>query len=126
MEYELKYIGHCECRVDISKEFQSMLEAVEEDIAQGGTGLIDETCESKKKETKKEQVEHVDRAPDVEDPSLLDIGKLASNDTKHVDSDETEKLNELLQGLMLGNANDGASRGRGMFDEGDDGTDSDF
>ena len=111
-----------------------MLDAVEEDIAQGGDGLVDGSHKDGKSESNGEGgsvpvVEHDDEAgsQDVEDSSLPDIGKLASSDTTgYVERDETEKLNELLQGLILESKHGGGSRGRGMFDEGDDDTESDF
>ena len=105
-----------------------MLDAVEEDIAQGGDGLIDES----NKVTKKHSVaQGAQEAPqNEEDPSLLDIGTLVSDDVARVDRDnETEKLNELLQGLMLESETRSKFRRRGMFDEVDEediDTDSDF
>lgn len=104
-----------------------MLDAVEEDIAQGGDGLIDESNKVTKKHS---VVEGAEEAPqNEEDPSLLDIGTLVSNDATRVDRDETEKLNELLQGLILESETSNKFRRRGMFDEADEednDTDSDF
>lgn len=107
------------CRVEISKEFQKMLDAVDEDISQGGDGLIDESRKPPGHTITLENEENDQQKPEKEeDPSLLDIGTLAATEGRQDDGEEAEKLYALLEGLMLDGDASGASHRRGMFDEG--------
>lgn len=107
--------------MEIPVEFQKMLDAVEEDMSKEGDQLIDKLPRTVKS-TQDKAVGHVegDDAAESEDGALLDIGALVTDNSAHVDQDETEKLNALLEGLMLGSKTGGTSRGRGMFDEADE------